>query len=143
MDNELSSDVIEQDAAEATTDEVISEEDITIPDLAPLPDASTAISSDENDIMLPATPEMPDVSGAVSALPPEKPEDMALELFQLREQALLLAEENRRLKQRINNVENQRAPNELRPASSTTREAEQESAPKPTWGDFAPIYRGQ
>ncbi|OUR65634.1 hypothetical protein A9Q79_01185 [Methylophaga sp. 42_25_T18] len=157
-EEEMVSDALSDISAGLTTseelpeEEAISEEGITIPDLAPLPDTSTAISSGENDIMLPPTPEMPDVSGAVVALPetvempiedaePLTPEDKAMELFKLREQALILEEENRRLKQRLSSVEGQGNSGESKSATTKPREREPELS-KPRWGDFAPIYRG-
>ncbi|PCH63001.1 MAG: hypothetical protein COC04_04920 [Gammaproteobacteria bacterium] len=137
------------DPKDAPAAEMTSEEGI---DLAPLPDASTALSSDENDIMLPATPGMPDISGAVVALPetvdmpvedakPLTPEDKAMELFKLREKALILEEENRRLKQRLSTAEGQNYSEGAKPKASKPREREPELS-KPTWGDFSPIYRG-
>ena len=137
----------------APAEEMVGEDGITIPDLAPLPE-STVASPEEEKIELPPIPEMPDVSGAVVALPlsgaveipvedaePLTPEDKAMELFKLREQALILEEENRRLKQRLSRAGSQDSSGESKSAPSKPREREPELS-KPTWGDFAPVYRG-
>ena len=184
VENELSSEVLEQDAAvesevpvddkaaeaeemtasdalsgiskglttseELPEAEAVSAEGITIPDLAPLPEST--VSPEEERIELPPIPDMPDVSGAIAALPetvempvedakPLTPEDKAMELFKLREQALILEEENRRLKQRLSSVEGQGNSGESKSTSTKPREREPELS-KPTWGDFSPIYRG-
>ncbi len=134
--------------------EPVEEEGLTIPDLAPMPEPTMA-NPEEEMIELPPIPDMPDVSGAVVAIPevmgpmaseaeqalPLSEEDKKLELFKLREQALLLEEENRRLKQRLSKAEEQNYSGESKPTPSKPREREPE-LPKPTWGDFAPVYRG-
>ena len=138
------------DPKDAPAAEMTSEEGITIPDLAPLPEST--VSPEEERIELPPIPEMSDVSGAVVALPetvdmpvedaePLTPEDKAMELFKLREQALILEEENRRLKQRLSTAEGQNYSEGAKPKASKPREREPELS-KPTWGDFSPIYRG-
>lgn len=146
---EISSGVTNPEAS--ATDGAADEEGITIPDLAPLAEPEMA-SKEEETIELPPIPDMVDVSGAVTAMPdvmepmtseaeqalPLSEEDRKLELFKLREQALLLEEENRRLKQRLSSVEGQDG---VKSAPSKPREREPE-LPKPTWGDFAPVYRG-
>jgi cytoskeletal protein RodZ len=81
-------------------------------------------------------------NAALAAVP--KSDNAALEMFKLREQVLMLEDENRRLKQRVNTLQAQAdMSDEPRKTSSPkTRKSEQESMPQPTWGDFEPLHQG-
>ena len=89
-----------------------------------------------------------DASGAENAdlAVPSEPEDTAMELFKLREQTLLLEEENRRLKRVVTRLQRQAntyqgEPSQAKPSSK--QEREEEFTPEPTWGEFPPLYQGQ
>jgi cytoskeletal protein RodZ len=87
-----------------------------------------------------------DTSGAenatLAAVP--KSDDAALKMFKLREQVLMLEDENRRLKQRVNTLQAQADMSDepRKTGSPKTRKSEQESMPQPTWGDFEPLHQG-
>ena len=111
-------------------------------------DASEAVAGgvapeDAPDLSLPVDIlNIKDASGAEKAALPA-PEGVNLEIFKLREQILMLEDENRRLKQRVNTLQAQaNMSDKPKKGSPKTRKSEQESMPQPTWGDFAPLHQG-
>jgi cytoskeletal protein RodZ len=106
---------------------------------------TTAAEVDAPDLSLAATDvNFKDASGAENAVP--KPDDVDLEMFKLREQVLMLEEENLRLKRVITRLQRQAdmsdEPRQTSSSSPKTRKSEQESMPQPTWGDFEPLHQG-
>jgi len=94
-----------------------------------------------------ATVILEDASAAESAnlQAQPKPEAPDLEMFKLREQALMLEEENRRLKRSVTRLQRQTENNQSEPRqakSPTTREAQEDTGQNPTWGDFSPLHQG-
>jgi len=85
-----------------------------------------------------------DASGAESAGLATVPDEVSLEMFQLREQVLMLEDENRRLKQRVNTLQAQANMSDEPKKTGTpkARKSEQESMPQPMWGDFEPLHQG-
>jgi cytoskeletal protein RodZ len=112
-------------------------------------DASEAIAGDvateeAPDLSLPVDElNIKDASEAEKAAPPVL-EGVNLEIFKLQEQILMLEDENRRLKQRVNTLQAQANMSDepKKTGSPKTRKSEQESMPQPTWGDFAPLHQG-
>ena len=93
-----------------------------------------------------ATVILEDASAAESAnlQAQPKPEAPDLEMFKLREQVLMLEDENRRLKQRVNTLQAQANMSDEPKKTGTpkARKSEQESMPQPMWGDFEPLHQG-
>jgi hypothetical protein len=85
-----------------------------------------------------------DASGAKSAELATVPDEVSLEMFKLREQVLMLEDENRRLKQRVNTLQAQANMSDEPKKTGTPklRKSEQESMPQPMWGDFEPLHQG-
>lgn len=85
-----------------------------------------------------------DASGAESAELATVPDEASLEMFKLREQVLMLEDENRRLKQRVNTLQAQANMSDEPKKTGTPklRKSEQESMPQPMWGDFEPLHQG-
>lgn len=85
-----------------------------------------------------------DASGAKSAELTTVPDEASLEMFKLREQVLMLEDENRRLKQRVNTLQAQANMSDEPKKTGTPklRKSEQESMPQPMWGDFEPLHQG-
>jgi len=110
-------------------------------------EGNVTTATETPDLSLVATDlNLKDASGAESAdlAAVPKTDEAALEMFKLQEQVLMLEDENRRLKQRVNTLQAQANMSDEPKKTGTPklRKSEQESMPQPMWGDFEPLHQG-
>ena len=114
-------------------------------DLSGAIEGTVTTTTETPDLSLAATDlNLKDASGAKSAALAIVPDVVSLEMFKLREQVLMLEDENRRLKQRVNTLQAQANMSDEPKKTGTpkARKSEQESMPQPMWGDFEPLHQG-
>jgi len=114
-------------------------------DLSGAIEGAVTTTTETADLSLAATDlNLKDASGAEGAELATAPDGVSLEMFKLREQVLMLEDENRRLKQRVNTLQAQANMSDEPKKTGTpkARKSEQESMPQPMWGDFEPLHQG-
>jgi cytoskeletal protein RodZ len=114
-------------------------------DLSGAIEGTVTTTTETADLSLAATDlNLKDASGAESAELVTVADEVTLEMFKLREQVLMLEDENRRLKQRVNTLQAQANMSDEPKKTGTPklRKSEQESMPQPMWGDFEPLHQG-
>jgi len=156
---EASSEAVEQEAnteeaaaadgskATATLSEISGElaKDESAVDVSGAIEGNVTTTTETPDLSLAATDlNLKDASGAESAELATVADEVSLEMFKLREQVLMLEDENRRLKQRVNTLQAQANMSDEPKKTGTpkVRKSEQESIPQPMWGDFEPLHQG-